>query len=302
MISTRRPGATASSCRLRSVVFSHTRSARSDASSEAPPRDVRGSASGSDPPADPDAARAVAASAPRNAASAASDAVADPPLRSLAVRRSKGGTHSRSARSSSCAGVVGSARFRRSSSRTAARAEATVSAASAARAARSAASSRKRGAPAFSPRSTRSKNRRTSSPVGGSHSILYARRDGFSGAVSGSPSPPPRAKSPLAASPTRPDRAVSAPRPSARAAAVSSADSFSFSAVPRSLSRLASSSSFAFRFFFASLRDSASTPSFTTHSSILASMTARNAAGSRTAKERSSSSAFVANIPICSAK
>ena len=248
----------------------------------------------------PATAAAVAASAAAVAAAAAAAAAEE---RLDARSTSKGGTHARSARDDSCSGVRGFARFKRSSSSARARAASAtrLAVSAAARALRSARLTRRSwGVPAFSPRRMRSKNICTSAPVGGSH-VHFARNAGR---------PDRTAPETIAFSPpslvckffiSRFRRTV----PSSRDATSSSASADAEiardaeSAYPSS-ARTSSAFLRSNRLANFLRRRDASTPS-TPQASYRAFMTARKDSGSFTAKDRSSISAFAANMPSCSA-
>ena len=170
--------------------------------------------------------------------------------------------------SSSCSSVRGLARFSRSSSLAAAIASSRTCLARLS--ASTALSFSPRGlcllgVPAFSPRRTFSKNIWTSAPVGGSHVIVNADL--------------------LAASDVL---------------ASSSSEAGSSDSTSERSDDAASSSSAVFVRAFAFLEDLPSSGRY--HSSTLALITALNASGLTTAKERSSISALAPNIPSCSAK
>ena len=173
--------------------------------------------------------------------------------------------------SSSCSSVRGLARFSRSSSLAAAIASSRTCLARLS--ASTALSFSPRGlcllgVPAFSPRRTLSKNIWTSAPVGGSHVIVNADLLAASDVLASSSS--------------------------------SEAGSSDSTSDERSVDAASSSERSVFVRVFAFLEDLPSSGRY--HSSTLALITALNASGLTTAKERSSISALAPNIPSCSAK
>ena len=215
----------------------------------------------------PSAAVAAVASSAAIIAAAAAAAVFE--FRSEAWSRSNGGTHASSALSSSCSSLSGLARFSRSSSLAAAIASSRI--VTARFSASNAFSSDetflfRRGVPAFSPRRTFSKNIWTSAPVGGSHVMVNADLT----------------------SPSEVTPSIGDPR-----SRMDSEAEIASSSAERS----SSSSS---RGFFTFLPDDLPS-SGRYHASTLALITALNASGLTTAKDRSSISALAPNIPSCSA-
>eukprot|EP00982_Pelagococcus_subviridis_P012753 31194-Pelagococcus_subviridis.AAC.19 len=203
VMSTRRPGAIASSWSERMHASRQEASALSDASME----------EGESPLLSlPDAFVAAAAMATSAAMNAACAAAADFEFRFDARSRSNGGTHARSALSSSCSALIGLARFNLSSSATVAAAAART------RRAISSLLSLTTPPPFFlrstpsSPRKICSTNICTSAPVGGSHVHSDLNRSAGVASDPGVDAPPPLSPPP----PPPPPRSRAFPPPPRR--------------------------------------------------------------------------------------